>query len=873
MTPKFFGFAILLALLACASAQTMITDCTGLQNMNLDLAGNYALANNIDCSDTVNWNGGKGFTPIGSSSDRFTGQFSGNGYRIEHLVINDLTLVYVGLFGFIESATISNTEMVSVNITVRDALAGSLVGANLLGVITQCGLSGDNFWQEPFPDPFNPSDTIVGGLVGVNVGIVSHCFFEGNMSSTNTQKAGGLVGKNSENITQSHVSGNINISLSDEAGGLVGHAEGGTISNSSVDITLRVTIGVFHAADIGGLVGLLDERGAIINNHAQVDITAYKSANFTLFDTSFTLGSLLGKNEGGTVFRNSASGTISALGYSGTPGGLVGKNTYGLITESHAAVTVISDIIDVGTAGGLVGDNSGQITQCYATGAVSSQGDNVGALVGINGGIVAHSYATGQVTSPGNHLGGVIGDAAYGYVAQSYWDVDTTGQTTSGGSLPTDGKTTAQMYQLATYSGWDFSCTWQINEGSSYPTLQATSCADRQIDVANCLALQSAAFQMNAHIQLTQDIDCSDTPNWNGGQGFVPGFLAAGRFDGRGHTITGLTINKPSSGPAGFFSETGLSSVIENLGLEALNITGGRFYVGGLVGVNVGSISKCYANVDIVTTSSNDCGGLVGKNEAEISYSYAHGYLSGGNSASGAGLVGFNVGTLLQSYATTFVTNVVSAGGLIADHREADYNTDSSDAPQIFQCYWDGESTGQSTSEGSDPSDGKTTAQMYMQATYVDWDFTNTWQINEGSGYPFLQYNALPPQTQTPSAPPAGETDVPTHSQGITQSPTPSLTPGITHSATQSPVPTPSPGITSSPTPSLTPEITHSQTPSSVPTPSPSSGKGSSNGSSTLIIGAAAGASAVVVLGAAAGLIFYRQRNGGSNGRNARELM
>ena len=36
-----------------------------LQGMNNNLSGNYVLGNDIDASDTVNWNDGKGFEPIG----------------------------------------------------------------------------------------------------------------------------------------------------------------------------------------------------------------------------------------------------------------------------------------------------------------------------------------------------------------------------------------------------------------------------------------------------------------------------------------------------------------------------------------------------------------------------------------------------------------------------------------------------------------------------------------------------------------------------------------------------------------------------------------------------------------------------------------
>ena len=41
-----------------------VTNCTDLQAMTSNLAGDYQLTNDIDCSDTVNWNGGEGLEII-----------------------------------------------------------------------------------------------------------------------------------------------------------------------------------------------------------------------------------------------------------------------------------------------------------------------------------------------------------------------------------------------------------------------------------------------------------------------------------------------------------------------------------------------------------------------------------------------------------------------------------------------------------------------------------------------------------------------------------------------------------------------------------------------------------------------------------------
>ena len=74
-----------------------------LQGINGYLAGHFALGSNIDASATSTWNSGTGFTPIGSSSTAFTGNFDGLGHTITNLVINLPTTnpagSNVGLFG------------------------------------------------------------------------------------------------------------------------------------------------------------------------------------------------------------------------------------------------------------------------------------------------------------------------------------------------------------------------------------------------------------------------------------------------------------------------------------------------------------------------------------------------------------------------------------------------------------------------------------------------------------------------------------------------------------------------------------------------------------------------------------------------------
>jgi hypothetical protein len=128
--------------------------------------------------------------------------------------------------------------------------------------------------------------------------------------------------------------------------------------------------------------------------------------------------------------------------------------------------------------GGLVGANlgAGSVRDCYAWGAASGY-EWVGGLVGTNAGSISECYAVGGVAGVGQTVGGLVG-FDYGAVSTSFWDVQTSGRTTSAGGT---GKTTSQMQMRSTFisAGWDFvgetangtDDIWRIVEGQGYPTL------------------------------------------------------------------------------------------------------------------------------------------------------------------------------------------------------------------------------------------------------------------------------------------------------------------------------------------------------------------------------------------------------------------
>ena len=131
-----------------------------------------------------------------------------------------------------------------------------------------------------------------------------------------------------------------------------------------------------------------------------------------------------------------------------------------------------------------------------------------------------------------------------------------------------------------------------------------------------------------------------------------------GSFDGGGFTLKGLSLQASGDDYQGLFGVTGPGAVVENLGLAELNVRG-KDNVGGLVGLNGGTVRNCHATGS-VNSSGNNVGGLVGRNEGMVQNCYAMGNVNGSSvSGSGSshvgGLVGNNPGTVHSCHATSGV--------------------------------------------------------------------------------------------------------------------------------------------------------------------------------------------------------------------------
>ncbi len=178
-----------------------ISTCSQLQNINTTGLGlNYILTQDVDCSDTVNWNSGAGFVPIGNVTTAFSGQLNGNYFNIYNLTLyrptgTQATSGFQALFGVTNGATISNLRLYNTNSTGIGYVA-CLVGQLNNSTVTRVGCNGGTITGNR--DSSNNEGNQVAGLIAhtaYNSNTVSESFSFNEVIARRGQNGGftGLI--------------------------------------------------------------------------------------------------------------------------------------------------------------------------------------------------------------------------------------------------------------------------------------------------------------------------------------------------------------------------------------------------------------------------------------------------------------------------------------------------------------------------------------------------------------------------------------------------------------------------------------------------------------------------------------------------------
>lgn len=249
----------------------LITNAAQLQEMGNDLYAHYKIANDINAAETITWNSGAGFIPVGTYASRFQGSLDGNGHTITGLYINRAA-DYTGLFGVTETTS----EVMHV-------------------CLADCSITGQ---------------TYTGILAGMNRTLIIDCCASGTVNGVN--EVGGLVGQNTAYIQYSYSAGSVTGVVG--VGGLAG--TGGLIVDYCWS-TAKVT----GSNLVGGFIGL-NATGTTTNSYAKGDVSG-----------SQYVGGFVGQDAQATVINCYSTGLVTGTDPSST-GGFLGAEHSGYIGQS-----------------------------------------------------------------------------------------------------------------------------------------------------------------------------------------------------------------------------------------------------------------------------------------------------------------------------------------------------------------------------------------------------------------------------------------------------------------------------------------------------------------------------------------------------------
>jgi hypothetical protein len=258
-----------------------ITTVDHLQSMNQNLTVNYILKNDIDAKETLSWNSGEGFVPIGETfSTSFKGSFDGNNFVIENLYINRSSQSDIGLFGVISESIYTSQGPVIKDLTLKNL---TVEGSDRVGSLA--GKSEYNTWKT-FENIGIINSKVkgandVGGFIGYSeYDLLKNSFFSGSVEGQNN--VGGLIGWSFTSADLTNVFAVANISGNNRVGGLTGYVLQEE-SENFFELENSYFSGIVKASsNKGALIGDINHNNITLNNlYFNLDFHGFQTSNAT----------------------------------------------------------------------------------------------------------------------------------------------------------------------------------------------------------------------------------------------------------------------------------------------------------------------------------------------------------------------------------------------------------------------------------------------------------------------------------------------------------------------------------------------------------------------------------------------------------------
>ena len=581
------------------------------------------------------------WTPIGTESTPFKGEFDGQGKTIRGLYFNDSGKDYVSLFGYVgENGTIKDVTLKDSYVSGNERVGG-ICGYNNGGTLQNCHNTGTVSGAQS-----------VGGVCGENrnSGIIQKCDNAGTVSGTG-ESIGGVCGVNAANlnstptIQECYNTGKVS-STWFRVGGVCGNNNGGTVKKS-------YNTGTVSGEDtVGGVCGENNYSGTV--------------------NGCYTTGVVTGAtNFGGVCGYNQNSDTMINCYYlAGTSANAVGRGNEGTNCASKTALQFQN-----GDVAYLLQSDLNITTQVWGQ-RIDGTGETDDHPV-----LNSTSAYTVYKTLNTSHCQGYSNtkDASREHKYQNgvciYCGEHEPPKEVNGYYQITN------QWQLYWFAKWVNGVSPVTNQ--PHPGANAILVYD--------ITLNSNVLNENG--ELNTSASANFTPWTPIGEGYNS---FKGTFDGNNKTISGLYCNKSNENNVGLFGSVSTGGKVINVTV-ADSYVSGTSCVGGICGYNYsGTLQNCH-NTGTVSGNTNvggvcgynyngtiqECdntgavsgetlvGGVCGLNgsNSTVKLCYNTGEVSGDkNNVNVGGVCGANIGTLENSYNTNTVSGGNRVGGVCGEN-------------------------------------------------------------------------------------------------------------------------------------------------------------------------------------------------------------
>ena len=437
--------------------------------------------------------------------------------------------------------------------------------------------------------------SVIGGVIGVNGEnhVIEHCASKGTMNGLNAM--GGVVGLNEGIIRGCTLSGSMGSATQDYIGGIAGLNVGGRMAGTIENCTTEKNCTVSGRNTVGGIAGI--NRGTL--GGTSINCLTNRAAEVRA--AAGSAGGVVGAQEGAKAVLRYAKNLGQVTANVGAAGGIVGMNSASSTVENCIGNGSVTS--NDGYAGGVASENYGTIRSCSVG---TDNTDNRVTLITRNktaaGAICAVNYKGGTVQ------GAVLGD-----------HITISGSAFILGAVVGDNSgtvTETEVSQQPTYSV--SASTLQVGgavginrAGGTVSKVKVTSDFEK---FTKYTYLGGVVGQNNASGKVTEctysgtiDEGKSAVGNCYGGIVGLNGGLL------QGSTVSGLTLTAD-----GVYTATSTSSAAEKERLSS--------HIGGIAGKNdtTGIIEQCYIDntgTGTITVKNGMVGGVTGYNKGTITQS------------------------------------------------------------------------------------------------------------------------------------------------------------------------------------------------------------------------------------------------------------